>query len=58
LRLGGPRAYAGVSVDDAWIGSGRAPSRQDIKRALRLYRCACGVHVAGLTLLALVIAQA
>jgi adenosylcobinamide-phosphate synthase len=58
LRLGGPRAYAGVSVDDAWIGSGRAPSHQDIKRALRLYRCACGVHVAGLTLLALVIAQA
>ncbi len=58
VRLGGPRAYAGVTVEDAWIGLGKAPSRQDIRRALRLYRCACGVHFAGLTLIALVIAQA
>ena len=58
LRLGGPRTYAGVTVEDAWIGLGKAPSRQDIRRALRLYRCACGVHFAGLTLIALVIAQA
>jgi len=58
LRLGGPRTYAGVTVEGAWIGLGKAPSRQDIRRALRLYRWACGVHFAGLTLIALVIAQA
>jgi len=58
LRLGGPRAYADVMAGDAWIGSGKKPSRQDIRRALNLYRWTCFVHFAGLTLLALVIAQA
>ncbi|MGQ0443678.1 MAG: adenosylcobinamide-phosphate synthase CbiB [Beijerinckiaceae bacterium] len=58
LRLGGPRVYGEVIVDDAWIGSGRAPSAGDIRRALVLYRFACGVHWAALTLLALAIAQA
>ncbi|MGO8847042.1 MAG: cobalamin biosynthesis protein, partial [Methylocella sp.] len=58
VRLGGPRTYAGVTVEDAWIGLGKAPFRQDIRRALRLYRWVCGVHFAGLTLMALVIAQA
>jgi adenosylcobinamide-phosphate synthase len=58
LRLGGPRAYAGVKVEDAWIGSGKEPSRLDIRRAIALYRWACGVHWAVLTLMAFVIAQA
>jgi adenosylcobinamide-phosphate synthase len=58
VRLGGPRAYAGVTVGDAWIGAGMEPSRQDIRRALKLYRWAYGVHIAGLTLIALAIAQA
>jgi adenosylcobinamide-phosphate synthase len=58
LRLGGPRVYGEVKIDDAWIGSGKEASAQDIQRALALYRCACGVHWAALTLIALVIAQA
>jgi adenosylcobinamide-phosphate synthase len=58
VQLGGPRAYAGVAIGDAWIGAGKEPSRQDIRRALRLYRWACGVHLAALTLIAVVIAQA
>ena len=58
LRLGGPRVYGEVKIDDAWIGAGEEPSRQDIMRALKLYRCACGVHWAALTLMALAISQA
>lgn len=58
LRLGGPRTYGEVKIDDAWIGSGEEASAKDIKRALALYRCACGVHWAALTLMALIIAQA
>jgi adenosylcobinamide-phosphate synthase len=58
LRLGGPRVYAGVTIGDAWIGSGKEPCAQDIRRARVLFRFACGVHWAALTLMALVIAQA
>jgi adenosylcobinamide-phosphate synthase len=58
LRLGGPRVYAGATIDDAWIGSANDASAKDIRRALALYRFACGVHWAALTLMALVIAQA
>jgi adenosylcobinamide-phosphate synthase len=57
LRLGGPRAYGEVEIDDAWIGSGKEASSQDILRALVLYRFACGVHWTALTLVALVISQ-
>jgi adenosylcobinamide-phosphate synthase len=58
LRLGGPRTYVGEKVDDAWIGVGKEPSRQDIGCAITLYRWACGIHCAALTLMALVIARA
>lgn len=58
LRLGGPRVYGGVKINDAFIGSGKEPSGQDIRRALTLYRLACGVHWAALTLTALLIARA
>ncbi|MGH6812938.1 MAG: adenosylcobinamide-phosphate synthase CbiB [Methylocella sp.] len=58
LRLGGPRVYGEGKIDDAWIGSGREPSAGDIKHARALYRFACGVHWAALTLMALVISQA
>ena len=58
LRLGGPRAYAGTTVDDAWIGSGKAPCTQDIRRALVLYRSACTVHWIALVLTAILILQA
>jgi adenosylcobinamide-phosphate synthase len=54
LRLGGPRVYGQVRVEDAWIGSGEATATSaDIRRALALYRCACLVHCGVLTLLAL-----
>ncbi|MGH6846581.1 MAG: adenosylcobinamide-phosphate synthase CbiB [Methylocella sp.] len=58
LRLGGPRVYGEVKIDDTWIGSGREPSAGDIRHARALYRFACGIHWAALTLMALVIAQA
>jgi adenosylcobinamide-phosphate synthase len=58
LRLGGPRSYGGVKINDAFIGSGKEPSRQDIKRALSLYRAACAVHWLVLAAMALIIGQA
>ncbi|MGI4976340.1 MAG: adenosylcobinamide-phosphate synthase CbiB, partial [Janthinobacterium lividum] len=42
LRLAGPRTYAGVPVEDPWMGQGRAEaSPADLRRALALYRTAC-----------------
>jgi adenosylcobinamide-phosphate synthase len=44
LRLAGPRIYGEVRVEDGWMGDGRAnASAADIRRALRLYRRACGL---------------
>ncbi|HEY5795534.1 MAG TPA: adenosylcobinamide-phosphate synthase CbiB [Bosea sp. (in: a-proteobacteria)] len=44
LRLAGPRVYGEVVVEDGWMGDGRAEATAaDIRRALRLYRWACGV---------------
>jgi adenosylcobinamide-phosphate synthase len=41
LRLAGPRVYDGKSVDDHWIGDGRAEAKvDDIGRALTIYRVA------------------
>lgn len=52
LRLAGPRVYGGVTVEDHWMGHGRADATAaDIRRALRLYRMACAIQagaVAGL----------
>ena len=45
LQLGGPRMYADKKVEDSWIGNGRrGADARDIRRALRLYRCACGIN--------------
>ena len=53
LRLAGPRRYAGETVDDAWMGDGRAAATApDIRRALRLLVLACGLTAALLVLLA------
>jgi adenosylcobinamide-phosphate synthase len=42
LRLAGPRRYAGETVDDAWMGAGRAAATPaDIRRALRVLVAAC-----------------
>src|SRR3546814_19245558 len=44
LRLAGPIAYDGVMHDKPWIGDGaRAPSSDDIRRALRLYLRPCAL---------------
>ncbi|PTM39680.1 adenosylcobinamide-phosphate synthase CbiB [Bosea sp. 124] len=44
LRLAGPRVYGDVVVEDGWMGDGRAEaSAADIRRALSLYRRACGL---------------
>lgn len=57
LRLGGPRVYGDVPVDDAFMGDGRAEATvADIRRALGLYRVACMVQGGALALLALVVA--
>lgn len=42
LRLAGPRIYGGQTVEDAWMGDGRAEATPgDILRALSLFRLAC-----------------
>ncbi|MHB0706913.1 adenosylcobinamide-phosphate synthase CbiB [Roseomonas mucosa] len=53
LRLAGPRVYGGVRVEDHWMGDGRAEARPaDLRRALGLYRAACGVQFAAVLALA------
>jgi adenosylcobinamide-phosphate synthase len=47
LRLAGPRAYQGTTIDDHWIGDGRETAgAQDIRTALRQYRVACAIQFA------------
>ncbi len=49
LRLAGPRVYGGALVEDAWMGEGRAAATPtDLRRALGLYRVACGIEIAAL----------
>ena len=46
LRLAGPRVYGTVRVDAAWMGDGRAAATtDDLSRALKLYRTACGIQI-------------
>jgi adenosylcobinamide-phosphate synthase len=53
LALGGPRRYPGLTVDEKWIGQGRARATfTDIDRALHLFSAACLLH-AGLVVLVL-----
>jgi adenosylcobinamide-phosphate synthase len=45
LKLAGPRVYGEALVDDAFMGNGRREANAaDIRRALRLYRLACGIE--------------
>jgi adenosylcobinamide-phosphate synthase len=47
LKLAGPRAYAGVQVEDAFMGDGRREATAaDIRRALSLYRHADALLIA------------
>ncbi len=53
LSLAGPRRYGSVTVQDAWMGEGRARATAlDIRRALLLYVVAGLVHAALLAALA------
>ena len=57
LRLAGPRVYGGVATADGWMGDGRAEATAaDIGRALLVYRVACGLQIAVLVVVALVLA--
>ncbi len=54
LRLAGTRVYGGKIVEDAWMGAGGADADMgDIRRALTLFRLACGVLILLAGLLAL-----
>jgi len=54
LRLAGPRVYEGVTVEDRWMGSGRADADgTDIRRALQVYRMACLIQAGIIAALAL-----
>jgi adenosylcobinamide-phosphate synthase len=47
LRLAGPRAYRGTTIDDHWVGDGRETAGvPDIRAALRQYRVACAIQFA------------
>jgi adenosylcobinamide-phosphate synthase len=47
LSLAGPRFYAGIRVEDAFMGDGRREAEaKDIRRALELYRCADAILLA------------
>ncbi len=49
LKLAGPRVYGRTLVDDAFMGCGRrGATAADIRRALRLYRLACGIEALAL----------
>jgi adenosylcobinamide-phosphate synthase len=56
LALAGPRAYGGVSVDDALMGDGRREATAaDIRKALALYRRADAILIGIVALLTLMI---
>ena len=58
LSLGGPRVYAGRVVADATIGDGTpAADAAAIRRALALYRLACGLEITAALLGALLLAR-
>jgi adenosylcobinamide-phosphate synthase len=52
FKLAGPRVYGGESVDDVFMGDGRADlDAIDIFRALALYRRSCAVQIGALAVL-------
>jgi adenosylcobinamide-phosphate synthase len=53
IRLSGPRIYDGVAVEERWVGEGNSElGARDIRRALKLYRTACGLQIAVLAAIA------
>jgi adenosylcobinamide-phosphate synthase len=56
LKLAGPRVYGGVPVDDVYMGRGRSRAdAKDIRRALQLYRLACGAQIGALAILVVIL---
>jgi adenosylcobinamide-phosphate synthase len=56
LALAGPRVYGGVMVDDATMGDGRRDANaEDIRAALKLYRCADAILIALVAVLTLTV---
>ncbi len=56
LRLAGPRVYGATRVDDAWMGDGRSLACvADLRRALSLYRLACGLQIATVVIVTLIV---
>jgi adenosylcobinamide-phosphate synthase len=54
IKLAGPRTYAGVAVEDQFVGDGRVEiGAADIRAAVKLYRVACGVQAAVVAVIAL-----
>jgi adenosylcobinamide-phosphate synthase len=52
LRLAGPRVYGETLVEDGWMGDGRAAATvADLRRALALFRAACGLQMAVIAIL-------
>jgi adenosylcobinamide-phosphate synthase len=57
LRLGGPRIYGEVQVEDHWMGRGRSrATAADIWRALGIYRGACAAQIAVVAVAAILLA--
>jgi adenosylcobinamide-phosphate synthase len=55
IKLAGPRAYGGVTVDDGFVGDGKEElSAADIRAAVKLYRLACALQGAAVGALALI----
>jgi adenosylcobinamide-phosphate synthase len=49
LKLAGPRVYGDTLIADAFMGEGRREATvANIRRALKLYRLACGIQAAAL----------
>ncbi|ODA68273.1 cobalamin biosynthesis protein [Methyloligella halotolerans] len=56
LRLAGPRVYGGKTVEDHWMGDGRADAdSSDVRRALILFRTAALLQATVVGLLALLL---
>lgn len=59
LRLAGPRVYGGTSVEDAWMGDGRAEvTAHDVRRAIEVAWTTWWLAAGGLALALLVVLMA
>ena len=58
IKLGGPRVYADRLVEDATMGDGTAMvGAETIRRALLIFKVACGLQIAAFAILAVILAR-